>query len=135
MEEKVSKREEAEAAVEKARIRLDKARALLAEARALVTVYVVRLYTGDFGREIKYKRSPAVSSAPRLTSPQKQPNRGSGVLILWNRKPTTHKAYAAFFLFKLNVCLLALTRSDRFALEVHALLGLCGVDSPVMCLW
>lgn len=42
VEEKILKREEAEAAVAKARTRLDKAKALLEEARALVTVYVVR---------------------------------------------------------------------------------------------
>lgn len=41
-QEKVGKREEAQAVAEKAKIKLDKAKALLEEAKALVTVYVVR---------------------------------------------------------------------------------------------
>lgn len=40
-QEKVAKREAAEAVEEKAREKLDKAKALLEEAKALVTVYVV----------------------------------------------------------------------------------------------
>lgn len=44
-QDKVAKRELAEAAAEKARLKIEKARALLEEAKALVTVYVVRTTT------------------------------------------------------------------------------------------